>query len=184
MEALALKDNAGILCCASCFGSSYGRGLLLNSLFFSFSLLHSFMAIRKVGRNACLRLLVPIVFTGIASTGWKLFSAGSPESFSAHGSLSTAACVGCKLLELLFVYAQAAAVSSSVLVFLFMPFYCLRQGNIVGRIISFPCATATKRPVCKSKSCESLAQTGYDSYCKPQTSIGDLNNESQKQLQK
>ena len=31
---------------------------------------------------------------------------------------------------------------------------------------SFPCATATKRPTCKSKSCESLAQTGYDSYCK------------------
>ena len=115
------------------------------------------------------------VFVAIPYVGWKLFSAGSPESFSAHGSLSTVSCLGCKLLESFYFCAQAAAVSSSVLGFLFMPFYCLRQGNIVGRIIcfyfllqtfSFPCATATKRPVCKSKSCESLAQTGYDSYCK------------------
>ena len=55
-----------------------------------------------------------------------------PRIVSAHGSLSTAVCVGCKLLELVFFYAQAAAVSSSVLGFLFMQFYCLRQGNIVG----------------------------------------------------
>ena len=57
------------------------------------------MAMRKVGRNACGRMLVPMGYTSIVYTVWKLFSAGSPELFCLHWFLIAVSSVGWKLFS-------------------------------------------------------------------------------------
>ena len=93
----ALEGNPGTFSVASRFGSSYGRGLLLNSFFFVLFTLSLFMAMRKVSPSACIRicfptfgrLLVVLSLFICAIPGWKLCYAGSSDLFALWWSFFT-----------------------------------------------------------------------------------------------